>query len=499
MRSATSLASHLAWMSAITVVAALIRAFAQEGIPLYPDSYQFMLLTRGLSESLPVTSAMGLAGDPWAIPFHKLGYSLFTWPFSPLGDDPFRPGLIASFVAGTATVPIVYLLVLVALRSRLAAVGAATVMALSFSAVIWSRFVMSEAVAMFWIALTLLLAALAGRVRHPCFGVLTAMSAALMILTRLELVLLLPTVVLLTHGQDRRDWSFERRYLLPSGLLVLAAFSILWGWLAQDIAEGLSLHPGYLLRSAFSGWAGTDRASGPPLGVGLWNFVGHEPLLVLLTALGVSGALRRRDKRLLPLAPGLILLLLTKGNDFRFLATAVPLLACIAGYGVEFLGEWSMLRLRELGDNRALALSAVISFGVVILLFLQVAQTESRPLPDKGYEYELAQKIEEHVQAQHLEDALVCTYSPEAVHLVTEFAVRRLSSPQLTNCKEGGTNPREVLVIVDEGIRRHFGDAFEQEVRAAGTLLFEMPIDAPYLDGSATIKNHLPATAYLLR
>jgi hypothetical protein len=135
----------------------------------------------------------------------------------------------------------------------------------------------------------------------------------------------------------------------------------------------------------------------------------------------------------------------------------------------------------------------------VILLFLQVAQTESRPLPDKGYEYELAQKIEEHVQAQHLEDVLVCTYSPEAVHLVTEFAVRRLSSPQLTNCTEEGTNPREVLVIVDEGIRRHFGDAFEQEVRAAGTLLFEMPIDAPYLDGSATIKNHLPATAYLLR
>lgn len=499
MRSATSLASHLASMLAITLVAVLIRAFAQEGIPLYPDSYQFMLFTHGLSESLPVTSAMGQAGDSWAIPFHKLGYSLFSWPFSPLGDEPFGPGLIASFVAGTASVPVVYLLVLVALRSRLAAVGAATVMALSFSAAIWSRFVMSEAVAIFWIALTLLLAALAGRVRYPYLGVLTAISAALMILTRLELVLLLPTVALLTHGQERRDWSFERRYLLLPGLLVLAAFSAIWGWLAQDIAEGFSLHPGYLLRSAFSGWAGTDRATAPPLGVGLWNFVGYEPLLAIFTALGVGGALTRRDKRLLPLAPSLVLLLLAKGNDFRFLATAVPLLACIAGFGVEFLGEWSTLRLRELRDNRALALSAVISFGVVILLSLQIAQTESRPLPDKGYEYELAQKTEEHVQAHHLEDVLVCTYSPEAIYLVTEFAARRLSSPQLNNCMEEGTNPRPVLVIVDEGIRRHLGDAFEEEVRAAGTLLFEMPIEAPYLDASDIIKHHLPATAYLLR
>lgn len=499
MRSRASLASHLAWMLAITVVAALIRLFSQEGIPLYPDSYQFMLFARGLSESVPVTSAMGQAGDPWAIPFYKLGYSLFSWPFSPLGHDPFKPGLIASFVAGTATVPIVYLFVLIALRSRLAAVGAATVMALSFSAVIWSRFVMSEAVAIFWIALTLLLAALAGRVRHPYLGVLTATSAVLMILTRLELVILLPTVVLLTHGQDRRDWSFERRYLLLPGLLAFAAFSIIWGWLAQDIAEGFSLHPGYLVRSAFSGWAGTDSATAPPLGVGLLSFVGHEPLLVLFTVLGASAALWRGDKRLLPLAPSLILLLVAKGNDFRFLATAVPLLACIAGYGFEFLGEWSMLRLRELGDNRALALSAAISFGVVILLSLQVAQTESRPFPDEGYEHELAQKIEEHVQAQPLDDVLVCTYSPEAVHLLTEFAARRLASPRLTNCTEQGTNRHQVLVIVDEGVRRHFGDAFEQEVRAAGTLLFEMPIEAPYLDGSATIENHLPATAYLLR
>ena len=497
--SLTRLDASLA--AGVTLVAILVRLLAQDGIHLYPDSYQFMLFAQGLSDSIPVSSAMGEAGGSWAIPFYKLGYPLLTWPFSALWHDPFAPGLVVSFVAGTAVVPVVYFLALAGLRSRLGAAGAAFAVTVSFSAVAWSRFAMSESLAIFWIASTLLLSVLAGQTRSRLLAILTALCASVMILMRLELVLLLPTVVLLVHWQHgaTHDWGFEKRYLVVPGLIAFLVFSVASGWLAQDVAEGFSLNPGYLLSKAFSGPVVDDVGVSPAPGTGVATFLTHEPFLVLLAGLGLAIGAKRRDESLWPLWPGLILLIAVEAprDDVRFLTTLVPLLAFAAGYGFEVLWGWIRIHLRQLRPNQALALSAAVSLGIVLLSVAQVSETESRWHPEQGYEYELARGIEKQVKVHGLRDVVICTFSPEAVHLISGLPARRLSSPHLDNCA-AHPSPHEILVIVDEAVRRNFGDSFEQEIQSAGTRLFEIPVEAPYLQGASVLRNPLPATAYLL-
>jgi len=492
----------LAWASGITIVAVVIRLVAQEGIPLLPDSYQFMLLAHGLSHSIPASPAMGDGGDPWAILFYKLGYPLLTWPFSALSDDPFMPGLVVSFIAGTATVPVVYFLALTGLQSRTAAIGAALATALSFSATAWSRFVMSEGTAVFWIALTLLLAVAAGRTRRPQLGILTGISAAVMILVRMELTLLLPTLVLLMHQRSEtgQGWEFERRYFVVPGLAAFVALSAVCGWLAQNVAEGFTLNPGYFVRAAFSRPPTEDSNPVAGLGMGFLSFVLHEPLLILLAALGLVAGPRRGARSLRALWPGLLLLaVIPPRNDIRFLAPLVPLLAYAAGYGFQLLCEWSTTQVRELSRQRALALSAAIGLGSTLLLLAQLSQTESRWHPDNAYEHELALGIEQQLEVRGLDHVVICSYSPEALYLVTGLPARRLSAPDLSLCIPPEPGNQQVIAIIDEAVLRHFGEAFEQGVRSVSVPLFQVSTDAPYLEGASEYAHVRPATAYLVR
>lgn len=502
---------HIAWntkglilvacVSGLTALAALVRLGAQEGIPLYPDSFQSMLFVRALSSSVPADPTMGVGGDPWAIPFYKLGYPLLTWPFSALSDDPFMPGLIVSFIAGTATVPVVYFLALTGLQSRTAAIGAALATALSFSATAWSRFVMSEATAMFWIALTLLLAVVAGRARHPRLGILTGISAAVMILVRMELVLLLPTVVLLMHRprEAEQGWAFEGRYFVVPGLTAFVILSAVCGWLAQNVAEGFTLNPSYFVRAAFSRPPLEGSGPMPEIGMGLSSFVLHEPLLVLLAAVGLAGGLRAGVRSLWALCPGLLLLaLIPPRNDIRFLAPLVPLLAYAAGYGFEGVWKWTVRQVRGLPTKPAFALSVGVSLGAILLVVSQISLTESRWHPDQGYEYQVTRGIEQQIEAHGLDNVTVCSYSPEAVHLISGLPTKRLSSPDLSKCASQRAGRERVLVIVDEAVRRQFGEDFELEVRAEGKRLFEVSTSVPYLRGAKTYSNPRPATAYLL-
>ena len=500
--SKRTLLLDLAWASAATILAAGIRLLAQEGIPLLPDSYQSMLLAHGLSHSVPASAAMGDGGSSWAIPFYRLGYPLFTWPFSAFSHDPFMPGLVVSFIAGVATVPVVYFLALAGLQSRTAAVGAALAAALSFSATAWSRFVMSEGTAMFWIALTLLLAVATGRTRHPGLGILTGVSAAVMILVRMELVLLLPTVVLLMHQRSEtgQGWDFEWRYFVIPGLAAFVALSVVCGWLAQNVVEGFTLNPGYFVRAAFSRTPTEDSNPVAGLGMGSLSFVLHEPILILLAALGLVAGHRRRVRSLRALWPGLLLLaVIPPRNDIRFLVPLVPLLAYAAGYGFQIVRQWSTTRLRELTTLRALALSTAMGLGIVLLLVAQVWQTESRWHPDGAYERELALGTNQEIEARGLDDVVICTYSPEAYYLVTGLSARRLSAPDLSLCIPPELENWRMIIVVDEAVRQHFGEDLEQDLRSVSVPLFEIATDAPYLQGASAYADLRPATAYLVR
>lgn len=493
----------IAWASGLTIFAGLIRLAAQEGIPLYPDSYQLMLLTRGLSQSIPVDSAMGIAGDPWAAPFYRLGYPLFAWPFSFLSDDPFLPGLVLSFAAGTATVPLMYFLALEGLRSRTAAMGAVLAVAISFSCVAWSRFAMSEALASCMITLTLLLCVLASRRDCRLLSIVAGLSAALTVLVRLELVVLLPTCVLfilMGAGRQQPGPAYRVRDFLSAWAVSFVALSALWGWLAHNVAEAFSLNPFFLVRAGFLGGSGAGDAARLGSLTGVASLVVQEPVLVVGAAIGLTVGVRRTDKRIWPILTGLVLLLAVEipRNDIRFLAATVPFLAYAAGLGFETLWSSGARLLRDASARRAALLSGAFGMTAVLLLLGQVLQTEARWHPDQGYEYEIARGVEKQLTDLHLGDIVVCSYSPEVYYLVSGMSAKRLSVPDLSRCMPSEPGNWRVVIIIDEAVRRHFGEVFEGDVRAIAVPLFNISTDAPYLQGRSAYDNVRPATAYLL-
>lgn len=488
----------------LTALAIALRLTAQQGIPLYPDSYQSMLLVRALSESIPADAAMGTDGSIWAVPFYRLGYPLTAWPLSFFSNDPFLPGLLLSLAAGTAAVPLVYFLVSEGLRSRVAAAGAGLAMAISFSAVAWSRFAMSEALAVCMIALTLLLCVLAGGRSSRWLSILAGVSGAFMVLVRLELLVLLPTCVLfiLVRADPGGDGRTSRlRHFLAAWIASFVALSILAAWLAQNVAEAFSLNPLFLLRNSFLKANGTDAAS-PGLVSGVASFAAYEPVLILGSIIGLAVGLRARDRRLWPIWPGLALLLAVEvpRNDVRFLVTTVPLLAYTAGLGFEAVWKWAARLLQVASPARALILSGAFGMAAVVLFAGQLLQTEARWHPERGYENEIAQGLEMELTRLNLGGApVVCAYSPEAHYLVGGLPARRLSEPDLSQCTAPGAKPRPVLVVVDEALRQHLGENFERQVQSAGSELFRITTDAPYLKGASVYDDTDPAIVYLLQ
>lgn len=106
----SKLITHIGVPAGLLGVAAATRLAVQEGIPFYPDSYQFMLLARQLTASLPVQASLGMGGDAWGIPFHRVGYG---------------------FVAGMGTVAAMYFVAGLAFRSWWAGFLAGAVTAVS--------------------------------------------------------------------------------------------------------------------------------------------------------------------------------------------------------------------------------------------------------------------------------------------------------------------------------------------------------------------------------
>lgn len=502
LRLAEGLPFHAAAALALTAVAALLRALAQQGIPLYPDSFQFMLLAHGLAHAVPVDPIMGSGGDPWAIPFHRLGYAFFAAPFALFTDDPFAPGLIVSFVAGVAAVPTVYFLVLAAFRQPIMAIIAGLVVALSFSGVTWSRFPMSESLAIFLVALTMLLGVLAGRTRHPALVVAAGLAAALTVLVRLEMLLLLPTIALLLYvTADTGDRSSIVLRFLASWLVSLVLLATLIGWLAQDVVENFTLNPLYFLDRAFLG--SPHRLGGGQFDAttGVWDFFSDEPILSAGLLAGLAWSLRSRDLRIVAIWPGLLALLAIyiAWNAHRHFAPLVPLLAYLSAFGFYHSGRWLMEWLRITSPRWAALASAALAIFVMGLVFIQVSLSESAWHPDVGYEYEVAEAIEERLTTGDLSPAAtICAYSPEAYYLAAGLAARRLSEPDLTRCRRGDS-PSPMVVVVDAAIRIRFGHPFESQLGQYSRPLFQISTSAPYLHGRQVHENVDPAVAYLVR
>ena len=493
----------IAAAAALTLLGALVRLNAQDGILLYPDSYQFLLVIRGLAEGIPINAAMGAGGDVWSAPFYRLGYPILASPLQLALRDPEAAAQALSLAAGTATIPVVYLLTRLALRSRAAAIGAGLVATLSFSLATWSNFVMPEATAVFLLTLSMLLAYLAGR-SQQAMTVAAALATALLILVRFEMILAVPSLlafIVLGARQARGNpLPLVRVYLMSLAGLIFAFVLALW-WAFGDVMSGFSLNPISFFHAHFVE-STADAQQGAPALSSLRDFLDRDPLLILAGGIGLMLALRRRREQrwalwlqVLPLFPLYVL-----RNDMRYFVLLTPALAYASG--LAFGEAWAALSHLATSQRAApaLAVSTATSLALVALMFWQTDLTNDTWHASQNYEYAAATEVDKRLANLDLsEQPILCAHYAEAYYYVTELPTRRADADALAACLDTDGQSGPVLLIVDAPLRMSARDGIDGLEEAAGPVVLEASPSAPFLHGHRSYLDTELIRGYLLR
>jgi len=498
-------AVDLAVAAALTLLGALIRLTAQDGILLNPDSYQFLLVIKGLSHGVPLDASLGVGGDAWSIPFYRVGYPFLAYPLYVFTHDPEGAAKALSFAAGTATVPAVYFLALLVLRSRAAAIGAGLALTLSFSAAAWSNFVMPEATAALLLAVSMLSAYLGGRSGSRAVVAVAALAAALLVLVRFELILVIPSLVaFMTLGARHRQrslWPLAKTYLASMAGLLLVFDLALW-WVAGDVMSGFDLNPSRFFSDHFvdSTTAAHENAL---VFAGFHDFLNQEPLLAIGGGAGLLLATRWRPEcrwaLWLQVVPLLVVYL--PRNDMRYFALLVPALAL--GAGLVCREAWELLS-RYVASRPAVpafALSGACSLALLGLALWQVDLTSDTWHASRSYEYTAATGVEERLGASGLwGQTTLCAYYAEAYYFVTEVPTRRANGDDVSACWDGNDDGRRVVLIVDAPLRLLSGESTDGLASIGGSdMLLEMAPTAPFLYGRHSYLDTEPIKGYVLR
>lgn len=501
--TAKPVALEAALVAGLTLLALLIRLSAQDGILLYPDSYQFLLVTRGIAEGIPLDATMGAGGDFWSAPFYRLGYPILASPLQLVLRDPEAAAQALSLAAGTATIPVVYLLTRLALRSRAAAIGAGLVAALSFSLATWSNFVMPEATAVFLLTLSMLLAYLAGR-SQQAMAVAAALATALLILVRFEMILAVPSLlafIVLGARQARGNpLPLVRVYLMSLASLIFAFVLALW-WAFGDVMSGFSLNPISFFHAHFVE-STADAQQGAPALSSLRDFLDRDPLLILAGGIGLTLALRRRREQrwalwlqVLPLFPLYVL-----RNDMRYFVLLTPALAYASG--LAFGEAWAALSRLATSQRAApaLAVSTATSLALVTLVFWQTDLTNDTWHASQNYEYAAATEVDKRLANLDLsEQPILCAHYAEAYYYVTELPTRRADADALAACLDTDGQSGPVLLIVDAPLRMSASDGMDSLEEATGPMVLEVSPSAPFLHGHHSYLDTELIRGYLLR
>jgi hypothetical protein len=495
----------LAVAAALTLLGALIRLNAQDGILLNPDSYQFLLVIKGLSNGLPLDASLGVGGDAWSIPFYRVGYPFLAFPLYVFTRDPQGAAQALSFAAGTATIPAVYLLALLVLRSRAAAIGAGLALAFSFSAAAWSNFVMPEATAVFLLTLAMLSAYLAGRSGSRPMVVAAALVAALLVLVRFELILAVASLVaFMALGARHRQpslWPIAKTYLASTAAFLVALDLALW-WVAGDVMSGFDLNPSRFFGDHFvdSTTAAHENAL---VFAGFHDFLSQEPLLVIGGGAGLLLATRWRPEYRLALLLQVVPLLVVylPRNDMRYFALLLP--ALTLGAGLICREAWEAF-LRFVASQRALpalAASAVCSVVVLGLAGWQLDLTNDTWHATSSYEYTAATEVDERLTDSGLSaQTTLCAYYAEAYHFVSDMPTRRPINDDVSACLDGNGDDRQVVLIVDAPLRLLAGNSGEPLDGIGGSeVLLEVAPAAPFLHDRHAYLDTEPIRGYVLR
>lgn len=142
----------------ITLTGALIRFHNISPYKIYPDTYQNLLVAQNLAKYKSVVGFLGEGGMiyppyfAWSRPVYPLLMNFLNL-FIP---DLVSSAIIVSFIFGVLTIPLAFYLIKIIFNSERQGIFAAALLALSFNHAVWSGFIETEAIAIFFMMLFLL-------------------------------------------------------------------------------------------------------------------------------------------------------------------------------------------------------------------------------------------------------------------------------------------------------------------------------------------------------
>ena len=484
-----------AWLplAVLLAVAIAARLYGQPGIPLYPDSYEFLLAAKRLNPLVGGAATMGSDGDVWSIPFHRVGFSLIAAPFST-----FPNALSAlAIVAGVCQGPTLYLLLARISRSRWAAFSVAVLAVTSFSAVAWSYLPMSDSTALL-LALVSTLLLLRAIDRGGLASAATVASLALLLTVRAELVLLFPGLIALPWSVGKPS-SLPRvaRLLLGSVLLWLAAVALMAVVLGANL-RGLDGGVWAILEANLL----APDLTGPRLGGGLATFVSYEAPLLAVAALGAAVSIGSSDRRgvVAALLIAFPLALYATRDDFRYYLYLLPGLCLLAVIGVEMLISAVWRRGRDLTLVGTVILPALAAAALVAAAVLQVQRLGERWHPETAYEQEVARSVSRVLGRLAVPDeTLICVSRPEPYFLDAGHPARALVRDRPAGCFEGLDPGQGVVIVEDADVQYAWRDALPAEIAVRHPrLLATIPSPSLFIAGEEHYLAVTPIRVLLL-
>lgn len=461
----------------------------------YPDSYQNLSVSENLADYRSTVGRLGPEGMwyPDVLGWARPGYAAAALAVSRLGGLGLREASqTVAVIFGVAALPLAYLVARHFTARRWAAFGAALLLALSYSHVVWGGFVMTETAGVF---MTLLYVWWLLRRRPGDDGagygwtVIAGLLLAACILVRYEYVLLFVPAVYRLQGQGRAGWR-RLGALAATAWLALTVFFLafpmpfspvslwaqLWSLAAAVLLGCLAVVAGPRLWAARPGrlaakllrrygtW--TSVAAGVltlvvvgtvPLG-GLWRFLGTDFLLAGCGAggLGLMLASRRQRRLAIMLLVGLLLL----GASYyevnpemdRYYTHLLPLLV---GPAAITLARAGAFRRRFAGQRHALGTAAIAACLLVTQGWLSYQGLHRRGALwfERSYEEQAALGLRPWLQ----EGQIIVAAMPEPYHFFTGLSTYGVTDlPPYLTFGPDVPGDRPVVIVEDMALREAY-------------------------------------------
>lgn len=208
------------------LIGSILRSHNLSSFKIYPDSYQNLIVAENIQIYGSVVGTLGPDGvvyPPffmWSRPVYALLINTFSW-------TTFPSDLIAQYVAyiaGLAAIPLSFFVVWNIFRNALFGVAAASLLAFSFNHTVWSGFIMTETIGVFFILLFLwsFSNAISKPVQFGTFSsILSGALFAIATMTRYEYLILIIPITLFIFLMSKTPKPMLSNFLIGSGIVFL--------------------------------------------------------------------------------------------------------------------------------------------------------------------------------------------------------------------------------------------------------------------------------------